>query len=71
MRELVFTQKGWLGLCPIYSTDDGRIITRSDWYWWWLTINSFLLFPITLLMGGREAMYITGEIKEPITIQVM
>lgn len=70
MRTLKFTEKGWVGLCPIYSTDDGRIITRHDWYWWWLSVNSFLLLPITLLLGGREPMFITAILDKPIEIQV-
>ena len=65
MRKLKFTKKGWLGLCPIYSTDDGRIMTRQDWYWWWLPVNSFLLFPVSLALGG-EIMRITGELDEPV-----
>ncbi|MFB6349464.1 hypothetical protein ACFBZI_08525 [Moraxella sp. ZJ142] len=40
-------------------------MTRQDWYWWWLSINGFLLFPVILLFGG-ELMFITDELDEPI-----
>ena len=69
MRKLKFAKKGWFGLCPIYLTDDGEIIARQNWYWWLLSINIFLLFPISLIIGG-EIVFITGELDEPIVAEV-
>ena len=43
---MVFTHKGWFGLCPVYlNADEGEgmdVAARKPWLEWWFEANLFV-----------------------------
>ena len=63
-----FTYKGWIGLCPIYLSEDlqqPHIIKRKYVPECWLDINAILT---SLLGKGCTNIRITGELKQSIEV---
>lgn len=76
---VIYTHKGWVGICPVYLTDISRegppnVEARSPWLLPLLDLSkgAFLLLGLFLFFFGFDPENIliieTGELETPVTI---